>query len=44
MVKGALAAIDRIQRPPSELMELWEEEDPDEWLAAVADLRRRVAE
>jgi len=42
LVQGALAAIDRITRPPSELLELWQEDDPQEWLAAVADLRSRV--
>lgn len=42
LVAGALAAIDRIARPPSELLELWQEDDPTEWLAAVEELRERV--
>jgi hypothetical protein len=43
LVEGAVAAIDRILRAPSELLELWEEGDAAEWKAAVADLRSRVA-
>jgi hypothetical protein len=41
LVAGALAAIDRISGPSSELAELWE--DDDDWRNAVADLRARVA-
>jgi hypothetical protein len=44
LVKGALAAIDRILKPPSELLELWQEEDAEEWIGSVEELRRRVAE
>ncbi|WP_367873113.1 DUF4259 domain-containing protein [Luteolibacter sp. Populi] len=40
LVKMSLDALDRIQRPPSELPELWEE-DP-EWIAAMDDLRKRL--
>lgn len=41
--RAALAAIDRILAPSSELLELWEEQDATEWRSAVADLRSRVA-
>ena len=44
LVEQALAAIDRILSPPSELAELWDEtEERNEWRNAVADLRSRVA-
>jgi 2-methylcitrate dehydratase PrpD len=43
LLEGALAAIDRIVRAPSELLELWEEGDVEAWKTAVADLRARVA-
>ena len=43
LVAKAVAAIDRVLTPPSELPDLWDEgKDPDGWRAAVADLRRRV--
>lgn len=43
LVKQALAVLDRIGGDDSELKELWEESDSaDEWLASVADLRRRL--
>ena len=42
LVNAALAAIDRIRRQPSELLELWEEADAAAWHAAVDDLRQRV--
>jgi len=42
LVQNAVAAIERILRPPSELLELWEEADAMEWRKAVEDLRRRV--
>lgn len=41
LVQGALTAIDRIIRPPSELLELWEE-DPAQWLTAVLELKERL--
>jgi hypothetical protein len=41
LVRMSLEALDRIQREPSELPDLWED-DPD-WLAAMADLRKRLA-
>lgn len=44
LVHNARAAIDRIAQPPSELLELWQEEDPTEWLAALNDLKRRLAD
>ena len=44
LVDRALAAIDRVTAEKSELRELWREGDEFEaWLAAVADLRARVA-
>jgi hypothetical protein len=42
LVQSALAVIDRILAPPSELLELWEEGDGTEWLVAVRDLPDRV--
>ena len=42
LVEGALAAIDRVLKPPSELLELWQEDDATEWIAAVGELRERV--
>lgn len=42
LVRAALAAIARILSPPSELLELWEEADAEEWRAAVEDLQHRV--
>jgi hypothetical protein len=42
LVQAALAVLDRVITPPSELLELWEEADATEWDAAVADLRKRV--
>jgi hypothetical protein len=42
LIQSALAVIDRIRAPQSELLELWEEDDATEWHAAVDDLRRRV--
>jgi hypothetical protein len=38
----AEGAIDRILGEDSELSELWEESDGEEWRAAVEDLRRRL--
>ena len=44
LVAKALAALDRIAAPDSELRELWEESDDFvAWQAAVTDLRGRVA-
>lgn len=43
LVKQALAVLDRIVGDDSELKELWVESDSGEdWLASVADLRRRL--
>ena len=39
-IELAVAVLDRIQRQPSELPELWED-DPD-WSASMADLRARL--
>jgi hypothetical protein len=45
VVARALAAIERVLGPGSELAELWQDgADTDAWRAAVADLRARVAE
>ena len=40
IIQKALSVLDRIERPESELPELWEG-DPD-WLASMADLRKRL--
>lgn len=43
LLKQALAVLDRIVADDSELKELWEESDSaDDWLASVAELRRRL--
>lgn len=42
LIAVALSVIDRIRRPPSELLDLWEEGDATDWHAAVDDLRNRV--
>jgi hypothetical protein len=43
LINQALAVIDRVLTKPSELLDLWAEEDENkEWLDAVADLRSRV--
>lgn len=42
LIHAALAVIDRILAPPSELRELWEEGDASEWRQAVENLRERV--
>ncbi len=44
LVAESLAVIDRVLSPPSELLELWSESDNEEWHAAMADLKKRVAE
>lgn len=44
VVALALKAIDRVHTPPSELLELWDEEGPNAgWHAAINDLRARVS-
>lgn len=40
LIKKALAALDRIQSEPSELIELWE--GNAEWIASLASLRARL--
>ena len=40
VVQLAVAVLDRLQREPSELIELWAEDS--EWQAAMADLRARL--
>jgi hypothetical protein len=42
LIQTALAVIDRVRAPQSELLELWEEGDPSAWHAAVDELRERV--
>lgn len=39
----ATAAVDRVLADRSEFKDLWAEDDATEWLAAVADLRSRLA-
>ena len=41
LLKKALAALDRIQREPSELLKLWKENS--EWSSSVAGLRARLS-
>ncbi|WP_050030532.1 DUF4259 domain-containing protein [Verrucomicrobium sp. BvORR034] len=41
LIAEALSVLDRIQRPPSELLELWD--DSADWKDAMADLRLRLA-
>jgi len=41
-LQSAVAAIERILRPPSELLDLWQEGDGAEWRKAVEELRSRV--
>jgi hypothetical protein len=43
LVKRGNAVIDRVLGANSELRELWEEAGDQQWLAAVADLRTRLA-
>ena len=44
LVKLAGKALDRILRPPSELLELWEESDEfDPWKKSVLDLKDRAS-
>jgi hypothetical protein len=42
LTQKAVSALDRILRPPSELLELWEESGSDRWTASVADIRARL--
>jgi Domain of unknown function (DUF4259) len=42
LVQTALAVIDRVLAPQSELLDLWTEDDASEWQAAVNELRERV--
>lgn len=42
LLKRAVEGIDRILGDDSELRELWEDDEADEWLEAMADLRRRL--
>ncbi len=41
LTQAALSALDRIEQPPSELPDLWE--DDPEWTAAMSDLRARLS-
>ena len=41
LTQKALSALDRIERPPSELPDLWE--GNPEWLTAMSDLRTRLS-
>ncbi|MEU9857553.1 DUF4259 domain-containing protein [Streptomyces sp. NPDC047974] len=40
----AVAALDRVLAEPSELLELWEESDGEEWKAGIRRLRTVLAE
>lgn len=42
LLERAAAAIDRILADDSELRDLWDEAEGVEWLAGVADLRKRL--
>ena len=41
LINLAIRAIEQI-KTDSELQELWEEEDPSEWISAVGDLEKRL--
>ena len=43
LVELALRAIDRVKSEPSELLELWDESESDNWKECVSNLRQRVA-
>lgn len=43
LLAAARAAVARVARPPSELLELWEESgDQADWQSAIADLAQRL--
>jgi hypothetical protein len=42
LLQKGLATLERIQSPPSELLELWEEDK--EWKESLADLKKRLQE
>lgn len=43
LLKRAVLAVERVQRPPSELLELWEvAPEFGTWQASLADLQRRL--
>lgn len=42
LIQTALAVIDRVLAPQSELLDLWAEGDASEWRAAVDELRERL--
>ena len=42
LLERASAVIERVLADKSELRELWDEGEPEEWLQAVEDLRSRV--
>jgi hypothetical protein len=42
LIEMSLAVIDRVLITPSELLELWEEGNVDEWRNAVENLRERI--
>jgi hypothetical protein len=43
LVRKAIAALDRVTQPPSELLVLWQDSDETEWTDAINDLRNRLA-
>jgi hypothetical protein len=42
LVRKAVAALDRVTQPPSELLGLWQESDEGAWTDAIDDLRERL--
>ena len=43
LVRKAIAAVDRLSRAPSELLELWDEgQDAEGWLDSIRDLKDRL--
>jgi hypothetical protein len=45
LVEKAVAALDRLSRAPSELLELWDEgQEAQGWLESIAELRHRLTD
>lgn len=42
MTAKARQVVDRVGRQPSELLELWSEEDASEWLVSLEELKQRL--
>lgn len=43
LVEMARITVQRVRTAPSELLELWQEGDPSEWLAALDELAERLS-